>query len=436
MNRFFTFSILLIFGSTLAPLLSVADDYDLYDFDASFDLEKLQLLEQQSGAANQPDQLTKPYVIVVSLDGFRYDYPMLHQASTLQEMMHHGAFVERLIPSFPSKTFPNHYTLATGLYPANHGLIGNTFYSRIRETTYEIGDREAVEDGTWYGGTPLWVLAETQGMCAASFFWVGSEAAVQGVRPSYSFRYNHRIPYDLRIDQVIRWLELPEVQRPHLIFLYFSLTDTAGHQFGPEDPATGEAVRYVDTRIGKLLDYVRSSPLPINLIVTADHGMTEITNNINIHNFVDIADSRFVPGPMAMIYTESPEETHRIYAALQQVPNFDCYLQSGVPSHLNFTNPDRIGDIVLVTEPPNHLVYEEKAEPRPYPGKGTHGYNPYNNPDMSAIFIAEGPNIQPGCRLSPVENIHVYPFIASILGLEIPHRIDGRPEVLAPMLSP
>lgn len=415
---------------------SFTKDYNLYNFDESITPATLEDLEIKTGKTNQAHAMNKPYVVMVSLDGFRWDYPELHNAKNLQSMMSQGSYVERLIPSFPSKTFPNHYTLATGLYPANHGLIGNTFYSRSKGDNYSLGNRDAVEDGSWYGGTPLWLLAEQQGMLAASFFWVGSEADIKGEHASYHFKYNGKIPYHLRVEKVKRWLELPEATRPHIIFLYFSLTDSAGHSYGPEAPETGEAVRYVDELIGELRNCIQQSDLPINLIVTADHGMTEVTNTINVGDYADLKENRFVSGPMAMIYTDSEAETERIYQELMGHKHFSVYHQDGLPSYLNFSNPDRIGDLVIVTDPPNVLMHWNKNEAANYYSAiGTHGYDPFKTVDMSAIFIAEGPGVRSGLRLAPVENIHVYPFVASLLQLTITDAIDGKADKLAPLLN-
>jgi len=411
-----------------------SDDYDLYNFDESIDISALEKLEINSGAENLPEIKERPYVIMVSLDGFRHDYPIRHQATNLLQMMKSGSYVQRLIPSFPSKTFPNHYTLVTGMYPAHHGLLGNEFYSRVKNDYYQMSNRNLVRDGTWYGGTPIWVLAEQQGMTSASFFWVGSEADIQHVRPSRYLNYDGRVPYSVRVDYIEKWLELPEEKRPHLILLYYSLTDSAGHKWGPNAPETGVAVRYVDAMIGKLRSYIQSSSLRINLIVTADHGMTEVDRWINVHDLVDLGKNRFISGPMAMIYTDTPSETERIYHSLQGQADIQVYLKNGMPSYLNFSNEDRVGDIVLVTEPPNYLIYSEKECFEIDSIKGTHGYDPYRNPDMGAIFIAEGPDIRPGQVLSPVENIHVYPLLTSILGLIPPEDLDANPAVLAPLM--
>ncbi|MBC2605209.1 alkaline phosphatase family protein [Pelagicoccus albus] len=425
-----------LLGSLLLAASSLwAEEYNLYQFDESMTIEDVEQLEKGNGGENAEETLAKPYVIMVSLDGFRHDYVELHGAKNLQEMKESGSFVSRLIPSFPSKTFPNHYTIATGMYPAHHGLVGNSFYSRTRKAEYRLGNRDAVEDGDWYGGTPLWVLAEKQGMRSASFFWVGSEADVQGIHPSSHFQYQKTLPYPLRIEKVKRWLEEPASTRPHLIMLYFSLTDTAGHVYGPEAPETGKAVRHVDELIGQLRDYVRASELPVNLIVTADHGMSLVDGYVNVRDFVDLKGARFVSGPMAMIYTDSESETDRIFAELQGQEKFECYREGTLPSYLNFSNSDRIGDIVLVAQAPDQLGYFDVEMAWSSGTKATHGFDPYRNDEMGAIFIAEGPSIQSGLELSPVENIHIYPLVASILGLEVPDNIDGRSEVLAPLLK-
>ena len=410
---------------------------DLYNFDDSIDLKALASLEIKSGKTNDAATLEKPYLIIVSLDGFRHDYPTLHNAKNIQAMMREGSYVRRLIPAFPSITFPNHYTIATGMYPEHTGLVGNTMYSREKDALYQIRDSKAVRDGHWYNGTPLWSLAERQGMLSASFFWVGSEATEPLTPPSYYFRYNNKVPYTLREQQVEKWLELPEKERPHLIFLYYSITDSSGHIYGPESQETHDAVQYVDARIGMLRKYIKQSKLPINLIVTADHGMANSTNTYNVHDYVDLASNRFITlGPVAMIYTENPQEKQRIYTELLKQEKFDAYLDTNVPEYLNFKNKDRIGDIVLITREPDMIDYVATGEKSSLERlKGDHGYDPYRYPNMSAIFVAEGPNIQSGLALAPTENIHIYPFVAKILGLKVTDPIDGRLEKLAPMLK-
>src|SRR5579859_6197912 len=205
---------------------------------------------------NATQQVSKPYVILVSLDGFRYDYAKRHHAEHLLALAANGASAsEGMIPSYPSITFPNHYSIVTGLYPEHHGIVSNDFYDPALKETYSNSYAgTALADGTWYGGTPLWVLAEQQGMRSASFFWVGSEADVQGVRPSYYLRFDGKFPNGKRVEQVLAWLHLPPEQRPHFITLYFSDTDNAGHRYGPDSQQVAEAVHELDGEIGKLMD--------------------------------------------------------------------------------------------------------------------------------------------------------------------------------------
>ncbi len=199
------------------------------------------------------EQEKKPYVIFISADGFRYDLADKYHATHLLALRAKGVTALSMTPSFPSVTFPNHYSLATGLYPAHHGLVDNTFYDPAKGKGYRINDRAAVTDSSWYGGTPLWVLAEQQKMLSASFFWVGSEAAVDGVRPTYYYLFNDRIPLDTRLKAVKDWLTLPEAERPHLILFYLSQVDHAEHLYGPVSKETEAAVHLVDDCVGKMV---------------------------------------------------------------------------------------------------------------------------------------------------------------------------------------
>src|SRR5579862_206583 len=220
---------------------------------------------------NAASQRSKHYVVLVSLDGFRYDYAKKYGATHLLAIAAHGASVpDGMIPSYPSLTFPNHYTLVTGLYPEHHGIVGNQFYDPARNERYTFTDPKTATDGSWYGGTPLWSLAEKQGMRTACFFWPGSEAKIAGERPSYYLHFDNKFPDEQRIDQVIAWLRLPPAQRPHFITLYYSDVDHAGHEFGPDAPQTAAAVHHLDALMGTLEKDLNALHLPIDLIVVSD----------------------------------------------------------------------------------------------------------------------------------------------------------------------
>lgn len=377
----------------------------------------------------------KPYVIMVSLDGFRYDYAEKHDASNILKMAKQGASVQRLLPSFPSKTFPNHYTLATGLYPQHHGIVANSFIDTKTQKRYSIGNRNAVEDGSWYGGLPLWNLAQLQGMVAASFFWVGSEANVNGLHPKYYYQYDKKLPYALRVKRVLDWLRLPEKQRPHMITLYFSLVDTQGHRFGPNGKETKEAVQFVDEQIGALREGIAASGLPVYLIVTSDHGMAEIKNLINIKDYIDVPKDQFFGGPVGMVYTKSEEEKQRYLEKLNAQKRFLAYAREAVPEYLNFNGNSRIGDLVLIAEPPFTFTHTESKKREFDRIEGTHGFDPFVIKEMGGILYVEGPRIKKNTVLAPVENIHIYPLVAELLGLNILMPVDGKLEVLQPMLT-
>jgi hypothetical protein len=295
---------------------------------------------------NAPQQMAKPYVILVSLDGFRYDYAKKYHADHLLALAAQGASApEGMLPAYPSITFPNHYTIVTGLYPEHHGIVANSFYDPARKDTYSYHDSKSVGDGTWYGGTPLWVLAEQQGMRSASFFWVGSEADVQGVRPSYYLKFDGSFPNPKRVEQVLAWLHLPAEQRPHMITLYFSDTDSAGHRYGPDSQQVADAVRELDGEIGKLVDGIKESKLPVDLIVLADHGMVEVKGApIHLDEY-GLNASSFAPIIGPIVYPKSDDDAQKAYEALRgKSDKFVVYRRAQVPAYLHFDSNPREGD--------------------------------------------------------------------------------------------
>lgn len=376
-------------------------------------------------------QQGKPYVILVSLDGFRYDYARMYGASTLNDMARTGASTpEGMLPSYPSVTFPNHYTLVTGLRPEHHGIAAMEFYDSDRHEEYRFTDNAKTGDGTWYYGTPLWVLAEQQGMRSACFFWPGSEAAIDGVRPSYYLHFDDKLDDALRIDQVAAWLKLPPEQRPHLITLYYSNVDHAGHTYGPDAPETRDAVKHVNALIATLRDRIRSTGLPVNLIVTSDHGMVAVKGEpVILDRFADLSHFR-AEGSLLYADTEAAAE-----AAFQQFrahpdARFTVYRRLDVPQSLAYSTSPREGDPVIVPNGPYGIYLHP---PTRRPNVGSHGFDPHTMPEMKAIFYAEGPGIRAGVTLKSFDNIDVYPFVAHLLGLQTPP-VDGTLAPLAPAL--
>lgn len=384
---------------------------------------------------NSAAQQSKHYVVLVSLDGFRYDYAAKYGAKNIREMAVKGASApEGMIPAYPSLTFPNHYTIVTGLYPEHHGIVANSFYDPERKARYSYSDPASATDGSWYGGTPLWVLAEQQGMRAACFFWPGSEAEIQGKRPSYYLKFDNKFPDDQRVAQVLAWLRLPEAGRPHFVTLYFASVDSAGHAFGPDAPETAGAVRHVDDMIGKLSAGIAATHLPVDLIVISDHGMETVKGGWVLLD--KLADLSNVETSGSLLYAKSEQAAERLFAQLRAASiDFKAYRRVNMPQRLHYDSNPREGDPVIVPTGPYLITAHDpnaNGPARELP-KGFHGYDPKTMPAMKAIFYAEGPDIRGGATVPSFENVDVYPFIAQILGLRAGH-IDGKLRALQPIL--
>jgi predicted AlkP superfamily pyrophosphatase or phosphodiesterase len=382
---------------------------------------------------NVTAQRSKPYVVLVSLDGFRYDYTERYGAKNLLDMALRGVSAPNgMIPSYPSVTFPNHWTIVTGLYPEHHGIVANSFYDPERQEKYSYTDPKTNRDGTWYGGTPLWVLAEQQGMRSACLFWPGSEAEIQGKRPSYYLHFDDKFPDDQRVEQILAWLKLPVGERPHFITLYYSNVDHAGHEFGPDAPETGEAVQHVDEMIGKLYDGIARLGLTVDLIVVADHGMETTQGGwIALDQWAEL--SQFETSG-SLLYAKSEADAEKAYNSLLGASDmFDVYRRAKLPENLHFNSNPRAGDPVVVPAGPFNIVAHVPGNLLT-PARGAHGYDPGTATSMKAIFYAAGPDIRAGLTVAPFENIHLYPLIAKILGLQI-GPVDGQLRVLQGVLK-
>jgi len=387
---------------------------------------------------NSIEQQDKPYVILISVDGFRHDYAEKHGAKNLLSLAGEGVKADAMIPSYPSLTFPNHYTIVTGMYPSHHGLASNYFYSPRRKQFYAMKKPETFADGSWYGGTPLWVLAEQQKMLSASFYWVGSEADIKGIYPTYYYSYNEDITIDTRIQTVVNWLSLPPDQRPHLVTFYLPEVDHAGHEYGPDAPETRVAVRWVDSTIKKLYEAVKTTGLPVNFIVVADHGMTKIDRKKTLSMPAAVDTSKFyIPRGFELVelYAKNKEDIQLTYDKLKkQEKHFTAYLRSNMPAHLHYGEKDDvhgvIGDIMLIPTWPKVFQFSNKS-----PNPGAHGFDPALVRDMYTIFYAWGPNFKSNMQVPAFENVNVYPVVTKILGLSYFEKIDGSSELAEKILK-
>jgi predicted AlkP superfamily pyrophosphatase or phosphodiesterase len=389
-----------------------------------------------------PSKKEPPYVLLISFDGFRHDYVAKFQPPHLLKFIEGGAAAETMLPSFPSKTFPNHYAIVTGMYPGHHGLVDNTFYDSARNVVYTMGKRELVQDPYYYGGIPLWQLAQQQGLKSASYFWVGSEAPVAGSYPDYYEIYDGNVPNEARIEKVIEWLQLPDGKRPQFISLYFSLVDSEGHSSGPNSEKLKHTVLEADRLLGLIDQKIAELHLPVNILVTSDHGMYEMKETPETFVYLD---SLFAPedsirfansGPIVHVYEDDSATREQILQSLDNgQAHFEAYRREDTPERWHYRNHPRIGDLLLVMEPGYYFRNGAPDTTKPMMDSpwGVHGFDPYLTPEMGAIFYAKGPNIKKGVTIPVFENVYVYPLVAKILGLKAPDNIDGDVNVLAPV---
>jgi predicted AlkP superfamily pyrophosphatase or phosphodiesterase len=383
----------------------------------------------------QPTQPHDTYVIMLSMDGFRWDYAERVPTPNLDAMAAAGVMAEYLIPAFPTKTFPNHYTMATGLYPDNHGIVNNNFYCPDLDMTYRLGDRESVENGIFYAGEPIWVTAEKQGVTAASYFWVGSEAPVQGIQPTYWKRYDNNVPFEHRIDTVMHWLSLPEAERPRLITFYFNQPDSEGHRSGPDSPEVDRQVMYLDSLVGVLRHKLSRHELApkINLIVTSDHGMTEVSMDryVDLGQYVQRNWFEKVHGGNPL-FSFQPKEgmLDSVYNILSRVENIYVWRSEDIPARFNYGSNPRVLDMVVLADTTWSVGFGD-ANPRFHTG-GTHGWDNLQL-DMLTMFYAEGPAFRQNHTQPPFEVVDLYPLIAHILGLR-PAPVDGKLDRVTGML--
>jgi predicted AlkP superfamily pyrophosphatase or phosphodiesterase len=329
----------------------------------------------------------------------------------------------------PSKTFPNHYAIATGMYAGEHGIVANTFADSARAAVYSPADRSMVEDGSWYRGEPIWVSAQRQGLKTGTMFWVGSEADVQGVRPTYWHPFDDDMSDEARVDSVLAWLALPDRLRPRLLTLYFEFTDDAGSAYGPTSPEATAAAARADSMLGRLIRGANALPHGdrVDYVIVSDHGMMATQHAVFLSEHIDTTGvARILHGPFAVFYLRGDSVRIRsLKAQLAHVPHATVYERSELPAAWHWSDP-RLGDLVLVAEPP-WLIWPTA---RAVPAHGAHGWAPESSDDMRGIFVAAGPHVRAAGRIPAFRNVHVHPFLAALLGITPAAGISGDAAVL------
>ena len=390
------------------------------------------LLAVVAAIAQQPIKDLKPTVILISLDGFRYDYLDKYHPPTMESLVKDGVRAKWMIPSFPTKTFPNHYTIVTGLYPEHHGIVENNVYDFGE--VFTMDKRGEVRDPKWWWGEPIWVTAEKQGQLASSYFWPGSEAKIMDTWATYWRSYNGKVPNTMRVDELLRYLDEPVAKRPTMLVSYFSVTDDVGHEFGPDSTEIKYAVLEVDMYIKRLMDGLKTRKIDkkVNVIIVADHGMA----NVNVNNKTllddyfdfDLAERILWTNEIVQIFPKKGK-TDAIYNKIKNLAHTTCWKKEDIPERLHYNEGRRIAPIVCSSEKgwitSSHKRYDDwykDMEERDRP-RGAHGYdNKYQ--EMMATFIAHGDAFKKGYVAEPFENIEVYNIMCKILALK-PAKNDG-----------
>jgi len=375
------------------------------------------------------------YVVMLSMDGWRWDYSARVPTPNLDRIAARGVMAQYVIPAFPTKTFPNHYSMATGLYPDNHGIVANNFYCPQLNLAFRLGDRTTVENPVFYGGEPIWVTAEKQGLITASYFWVGSEAPVKGIQPTFWKRFDSNTRLSAQIDTVIYWLNLPVEKRPRLITLYSHQPDSHGHDYGPDAPEVDNMLVYLDSLVGDLKAKLSRLPIAgqINLIVTSDHGMTQLS----AERFVDLSQhvrrnwfERVHGGNPLLLLQPVEGMKDSVYNILRNVDNLQVWRSGHLPERLNYGNNPRTLDLIVLADSTWSLGWNPPREN--FSNEGGHGWDNAKK-DMHTVFYAMGPAFRSNHLHPPIKVVDLYPLIAQILGLK-PATVDGEFERVRGML--
>ena len=389
-----------------------------------------------AGGIDQPAAESRPHVVLVSFDGFHPGYLERFDTPHFDRLAARGTRAARLVSVFPSLTFPAHYSIATGLHPEAHGVVGNRFFDPARGAEFSYRRSGDAQDGSWWGGEPIWVTAETQGLVSATFFFPGTEADIGGVRPSHWRPYDGRVPNRERIDQVLAWLALPAAERPHLITLYFSLVDSAGHRLGPDHPDMRRSVESADGLLGELMEGIDALPHAerVVLVVVSDHGMAapDPDQAAVLPPVAELAGVRIVEaGPSLSLHVGDAARARALRDRLNaRLAHARAYLREELPEHLHARGNPRLGDLLVM---PTGLGMVQLA-PDNRPPAGMHGWDP-TLPEMYGIFFAAGPGIAAGVTLPAVNAVDVYPLLAHLLGLAPPPDVAGDLAAFAPALE-
>uniref|UniRef100_A0A5S6QDS5 NUC domain-containing protein n=1 Tax=Trichuris muris TaxID=70415 RepID=A0A5S6QDS5_TRIMR len=377
-------------------------------------------------------------VIVISLDGFRADYLNYNLTPTIELLIEAGSHTPFMYASYPTKTFPNHYTIATGLYPEVHGIVDNQMYDPNVGQTEDDHQFSMVhsENTKWWLGEPIWNTVQANGLKSAAYFWPGSDREINGTRPTYWLPYDRKASYYGRFDKVLDWLNLPQNQRPSIINVYLNEPDETGHRFGPESKEIREKLIFLDGLLNYFFISLWRNDLVhcVNTIILADHGMQQVTQNVFLATYVDTNGMIIFPGPVARIVLQdtkmNPDEVYEKLSCRNHP--FRIYKRADIPKRFHYSSSNRIGDLIIDGNP-GVKVWKDNDSSY-YAVQGDHGYD-YRMRSMHALFLAVGPDIKSGFKIrKPFQNIEVYNLIADLLDLTYRAPNNGTPGLLHQVL--
>lgn len=380
-------------------------------------------------------------VLLISMDGFRWDYVQRHPeaAPHMRELMRTGVSAEALIPVYPTNTFPNHYSIVTGLYPSHNGIVNNRMFDPELGMIFGYNKSASASDGRWWRGEPIWITAVKQGRVSACSFWPGSEAEIDGHRPTFWKRFDYSIPFEKRLDELRGWLALPEEKRPAVITFYLEETNGYGHRYGPNAPETVGAIQLLDTHLGRIIEAARKMGQELNVVIVSDHGMTATAQErvLLLDDYVSLDAVQVDFDETSVGLRPAPGHTvDEIMAALEKLPRgAKAYRASELPAHFHVDPSEpRVPPIWIVPEEGWHVVrgsWWRQFRATLY--RGQHGYDPAL-PSMRGILVAHGPAFRDdGAVIPAVENVHIYNLLCAVAGL-YPASNDGDDRLVRAML--
>jgi predicted AlkP superfamily pyrophosphatase or phosphodiesterase len=386
------------------------------------------------------DETAPAPLLLISLDGFRWDYcdKYADETPNLRRLRREGAYAHSLISVFPSNTFADHYTIATGLWPEHHGIINNIMYDAKTQKFFHYNQASSVHASEWWGGEPIWITAVKQGFVSACYFWPGSEAEIEGVRPTYWKNYDYSIPFERRVDEVVSWFQVQPSKRPRVVTFYLEETNSVGHKYGPNAPEMAKAVKLLDTRIGRLLARLAEEKIDPNVVIVSDHGMTDVNsaNHVPLDRYLDMARVQVdFDGPVAGLRPTRGATVDEIMAKLKDLPpGARAYRTAELPARFHCEEPNpRIPPIWILPAEGGWADTQLKIWALSLKLRGDHGYDPAIL-SMQGTLIVHGPAFRhDGAEIPSVDNVNLYNLFCAVAHLR-PARNDGDDRLLKELL--